>query len=83
MTKTKAKGIVYVTTGAGGKHLYDPEMNSNPVRWRHPEDNNVDYVARFVSDRHSLTVFDMDARTLTMRQIDQWGNEVDRVKFTR
>ncbi len=58
-------------------------MNQNPARWRHPEDGNADYIARFVSDRHSLTVFDMDAHSLTLRQIDQWGVEIDRCRFTR
>ena len=80
---TRANGIVYLTTGAGGKHLYDPALNDNPKSWLRPEDGNADYVARFVSDRHSLTIFDMDARSLTLHQIDQWGAEIDRVKFTR
>jgi len=25
--ETKPNGVIYVTTGAGGKHLYDPEQN--------------------------------------------------------
>ena len=82
-TVTKPDGIIYITTGAGGKHLYDPESNNNPKSWLHPEDNNADYVARFVSDRHSLTVFDMDASSLTMTQIDEWGNTIDRIRVTK
>ena len=82
-TVTKPDGILYITTGAGGKHLYDPESNNNPKSWLHPEDNNADYVARFVSDRHSLTVFDMDATALTMTQIDEWGNTIDRIRVTK
>ena len=81
--KTKPEGVVYLTTGAGGKHLYDPDMNENPKRWLHPEDGNVAYIARFCSDRHSLTVFEMDAASLTLRQIDQWGSEIDRCRFTK
>lgn len=81
--KTKASGVVYITTGAGGKHLYDPEMNENPQRWLHPEDDNIAYIARFCSDRHSLTVFEMDSSTLKLSQIDQWGNEIDRCRFTK
>lgn len=79
----KADGIVYITTGAGGKYLYDLEMNGNPSAWLHKEDADADYVAKMVSDRHSLTVFDMDARTLTLRQVDEWGQEVDRAVFTK
>ena len=81
--KTKPEGIVYLTTGAGGKHLYDPDMNGNPQRWLHPEDGNVEYIARFCSDRHSLTVFEMDATSLTLKQIDQWGNEIDHCRITK
>jgi hypothetical protein len=82
-TKTKPKGVIYIVTGAGGKHLYDPGYSDNPSLWRHPEDDNVEYVARFVSDRHSITVFDLDAKALLMRQIDEWGTEVDRIRITK
>src|SRR5262249_31487698 len=27
---TKPDGILYIVTGAGGKHLYDPESNNSP-----------------------------------------------------
>lgn len=81
--RTKPDGVLYLTTGAGGKHLYDPDMNQNPARWRHKEDNNVEYVARLVSDRHSLTVIDMDATALTVTQVDQWGREIDRFRVTK
>lgn len=80
---TKPKGIVYVTTGAGGKHLYDPDQNGKPGSWLHEEDANADYVAAMVTDRHSLTVVDLDARTLTLRQVDEWGGEIDRIVITK
>jgi hypothetical protein len=82
-SQTKPNGVIYITTGAGGKHLYDPGFSDDPSKWRHPEDDNVEYVSRFISDRHSLTVFDLDAKSLTMRQIDEWGNEVDRIRITK
>ena len=82
-SKTKADGITYITTGAGGKHLYDVDWNTRPDLWRHKEDNNADYVAAFVSDRHSLSVFDMDAHTLSFAQVDQWGNTLDKVVWTK
>ena len=80
---TKPNGVIYLTTGAGGKHLYDMEDNDKPERWKHPEDGNADYVARFISDRHSLTVIDMDANALEIKQIDQWGAEVDKFRITK
>lgn len=80
---TKPDGILYITTGAGGKELYDPHSTDAPDQWLHPEDDNADYVARFISDRHSLTVFEMDHHALTLTQIDEWGREVDRCRITK
>lgn len=78
---TRAQGVMHIVTGAGGKHLYedDVEWNTNPAKWLHPEDGNVEYVRRFVSDVHSLTTFDVDGGRLTMRQINQFGEEIDRI----
>ena len=82
-TVTKPSGIVYLTTGAGGHDLYNLEMNDAPETWKRPEDGNVEYTARMKTDRHSLTVFDMDAHRLEWRQIDEWGRELDRVVITK
>jgi len=81
--KTTPKGVIYLTTGAGGKQLYDANWNQNPSRWLWPEDNNADYVVNFVSDRHSLTVFDLNGPVLDMVQIDEWGQEIDRLRVTK
>ena len=80
---TQPDGVIYVTTGAGGKHLYDAGYGEDPSRWLHEDDGNVAYVARMVTDRHSLTVFQLDRHTATLRQMDQWGNEIDRIRVTR
>jgi len=82
-TKTKPDGVIYVTTGAGGKHLYDSEFHGNPSRWTHPEDDNVAYVASLVADRHSFTTFEVTAEAVVMRQIDQWGQEIDSMRVTK
>ncbi|CAN5488881.1 hypothetical protein BH11ARM2_BH11ARM2_08200 [soil metagenome] len=58
-------------------------MNGNPATWLHKEDANADYVAKMVTDRHSLTIIDMDARSLTLRQVDEWGQEIDRTVFAK
>lgn len=80
---TRPEGILYLTTGAGGKHLYDAEWNENPARWIWPEDNNVAYIDKFISDRHSLTVFDVHREKLEMKQIDEFGKEIDRIVVTK
>ena len=82
-TQTKPSGVIYITTGAGGKHLYDVDYTGDPTKWVHPDDGNVPYVANFISDRHSLTVFDLEGKTLTMTQIDESGHEIDRIKVTK
>ena len=82
-TKTKPDGIIYITTGAGGKELYDPGFDDAPEKWVHPEDNNVAYVARFLSSVHSFTVLDLDGPTLTLTQIDETGKERDRIQVTK
>lgn len=80
---TRPNGILYITTGAGGHILYDSDQNDNPAARLHPEDDNVEYVAKMVTDRHSLTVFDVDRRRLILRQIDEWGQEIDRIVVTK
>ncbi len=82
-TVTKPEGILHIVTGAGGNHLYDPECNENPSSWLRPEDSNADYVARFISDRHSLSIFDIEHRALTLTQIDEWGREIDQCRITK
>ena len=80
---TTPAGVLYVVTGAGGKHLYDPGFTDNPSMWTHADDDHTDYVARMVTDRHSFTVFDVDGPRLTMTQIDEAGDAFDRIAITR
>ncbi len=80
---TRPNGILYLVTGAGGKHLYDPGFTDNPARWKHADDQHADYVVKMVTDRHSLSVFDVDGSRLTMAQIDAAGQEFDRITVTK
>jgi hypothetical protein len=68
---TTPEGVIYVITGAGGQHLYNPEQNDDPDSWQK-------FTDRFVSNVHSLTVADVDGKTLTVRQVTAEGQEVDR-----
>jgi len=79
---TRADGVIYITTGAGGKYLYDPDFNNAPEKWTLPADGNVAYVTRMISDRHSFTVFDIERDEVLLRQIDERGNEIDRIRVT-
>ena len=82
-TQTRPKGIIYVTTGAGGKHLYDPGFTDHPESWLHDEDGREAYVATMVSDRHSFTLIELDAHTLELTQIDEWGAPIDRMRIQK
>ena len=82
-THTTPLGVIYVTTGAGGKHLYDVDYTGAPAKWLLPDDGSTPYVASFISDRHSLTVFELEGKTLTMTQVDESGREIDRIKVTK
>lgn len=83
VTNTRPNGILYIVTGAGGKHLYDAGFTDNPARWKHADDGHADYVVKMVTDRHSLSVFDVDGTRLTMAQIDEAGQEFDRITVTK
>ena len=80
---TTPHGIIYVTTGAGGKELYDPGFTNAPHQWLHDEDGRVAYNAAMFTELHSFTVVDIDGRTLRLRQIDENGREVDAVTLTK
>jgi hypothetical protein len=70
-TDTSPDGVIYIVTGAGGQHLYNPEQQDDPASWQ-------DFTYKHVSKVHSLTVADVDGATLTVRQIAADGDEVDR-----
>jgi acid phosphatase type 7 len=80
---TRPDGVLYIVTGAGGKHLYDPSYTDAPELWKHAEDGHADYMVRMVTDRHSLTVFDVERERLTLTQIDETGKEFDRIIVTK
>jgi len=82
-TVTRPDGILYITTGAGGKELYDPDQDESPDKWLHPENDHAAYNARFHSSAHSLTVFDVDGPTVTMTQVDEAGQGIDRITVTK
>jgi acid phosphatase type 7 len=82
-TSKQPDGVQYITTGAGGKSLYETDFTDAPEKWLHDEDGRVAYVARLVSDRHSFTTFEIDRDTLIMTQTDQWGRELDRIEVVK
>ena len=75
-THTRARGIIHVVTGAGGAELYDPWQTDVKTSWQ-------PWTRAFVSDIHSFTVLDLDAKRLKLRQLDAQGRELDAITLTR
>jgi hypothetical protein len=70
-TNTRPDGVIYLVTGAGGQHLYNPEQQDDPASWQ-------PFTQKFISKVHSLTVADVRGRSLTIRQLTADGQELDR-----
>ncbi|MES2003552.1 MAG: metallophosphoesterase [Bacteroidota bacterium] len=75
-TNTSPKGIIYVITGAGGQELYNPEQTNDPDSWQR-------FTKTFIATVHSLTVADVNGKTLTIRQVDTNGKEIDSFTITK
>jgi hypothetical protein len=73
---TTPEGVIYLITGAGGQKLYNPEQHDDPDSWQK-------FTDKFVSNVHSLTVAEVDGKTLTVRQVAADGKELDRFKVTK
>jgi acid phosphatase type 7 len=67
---THPNGVIYLVTGAGGQHLYNPEQQDDPASWQ-------SFTDKFVSKVNSLTVVDVRGRSLTVRQLSGDGRELD------
>ncbi len=76
VARTQPKGIIYLVTGAGGAKLYNPEQQDDPSSWQ-------EFTCKFVSDRHSITVMDVQPSRLVVRQVDVDGQERDRFVVTK
>src|SRR6478736_2728819 len=73
---TTPEGVLYIITGAGGQELYNPEQNDDPDSWQK-------FTHKFVSNVHSLTIVDVDGKTLTLSQRAADGRELDKIKITK
>lgn len=73
---TSPKGVIYIVTGAGGQELYNPEQQNDPDSWQK-------FTDKFISTVHSLTVADVNDKTLTIKQLDVNGKVMDSFKITK
>jgi hypothetical protein len=73
---TTPVGVIYIVTGAGGQHLYNPEQQDDPDSWQ-------EFTFKHVSKVFSLTLAEVDGSTLTVRQLTADCDEVDRFIITK
>lgn len=81
--RTTADGVIYVVSGGAGASLYDKDFSGRPGRWKRGDGEPQNYMARFVSDRHTFSLIDASPDTLVLRQIDSKGAEVDHLVLTK
>jgi predicted phosphodiesterase len=74
--KTKPQGVIYIVTGAGGQSLYNPEQTKDKDSWQK-------FTVKFESRVNSFTIMDVNGKTLTLKQIDINGEQVDKIKITK
>jgi len=76
LTRRQPHGVIYVITGAGGAALASTAIQYDRALWQ-------PYTQRLISDRHSLTVCDVDGDLLTVRQISDDGIQLDRFAISK
>jgi acid phosphatase type 7 len=70
-SNTHPDGVIYLVSGAGGQDLYNPEQQDAPATWQ-------PFTHKFIAKVNSLTVVDVRGPSLTVRQLDADGQELDR-----
>jgi hypothetical protein len=78
VSDTTPDGVLYIVTGAGGAGAYDPDQTDNTPTWQ-------PFTQKLISDRYSftVTVVDVDCRSLRLRQVTENGDEIDRITITK
>ncbi len=74
-TRTRADGIIYLITGAGGAKLYDSDQEDDLTA-------RLPFTARFLSKVYSMTLVDVTPESVTVRQVSADGVELDRFVLT-
>ncbi len=75
-TNTRAQGVVYIVTGAGGAGLYDPGQEHDPASWK-------PFTEVFKSNQHSVTIADMEGKRVSIRQVSEDGTVLDSFTITK
>ena len=62
--------MIYLITGTGGAHLYNPEQQDRPDTWQA-------FTHKLISRQFSLTVVDLRGKSASLRQLAPDGVELD------
>jgi hypothetical protein len=73
---TGPHGVIYIISGGGGAELYNPEQQANPSSWQQ-------FTQKYIADRHSFSVVDIDGKHFSLRQISDGGEQVDSFRLTK
>lgn len=63
-------GIIYIVSGGGGAGLYNPEQQSDPSSLQ-------PFTDKYIADRNSFTVVNIDRKSLSFEQISDTGENID------
>jgi 3',5'-cyclic AMP phosphodiesterase CpdA len=69
-------GVIYIVSGGGGAELYNTEQQANPSSWQ-------PFTDKYVADRHSFSLVDIDKKHFTLKQISDTGETVDLFHLTK
>jgi hypothetical protein len=72
----KPKGVIYIVSGAGGADLYNPEQQTDPGSWQ-------SFTSKFIPQVHSLSVVDVEGKTLRLKQLSDTGELVDSFRIAK
>lgn len=72
----KPHGVIYIISGAGGAELYNPEQQGKPETWQ-------PFTDKFISQVHSMSVVDVEGKTLRLKQVSDTGEVVDSFRITK
>ncbi len=71
-------------TGTGGAGLYDTAFSNKPKLWEHqPRANWIAFTDKFISHIHSFSEIKTSGKTLTFRQLDVKGVELDKIEIKK
>lgn len=80
----RPQGIIHIVAGGGGATLYSKSLEKTAESLKKDHGANyADFTARHVADRHSFVMIDLSPTELSLRAIDQAGDEVDRIAISK